>query len=65
MKALAVSSLTMIAIASSINVTALKAAVTSAQTAELDTSELISQRQYRSQGEQFGGGGTGRREILS
>lgn len=65
MKALAVSSLTMMAIASSISVTTLNTATTSDHTAELDKFELISRGQYQSQGQQFGGGGTGRREILS
>lgn len=65
MKALVVSSLTMMAIASGTDVLASSAASSSDRAVQFERSDVITANQYRTQNRQYGGGGTGRREILS
>ncbi|MEM9005508.1 MAG: hypothetical protein AAGE59_18540 [Cyanobacteria bacterium P01_F01_bin.86] len=66
MKALFVSSLTMMMIVSGSNANTLHADSTDDRTAKLDSFELMNARRYEPQNRQYGGGGgTGRREILS
>ncbi|MGF1523237.1 MAG: hypothetical protein ACFBSF_13055 [Leptolyngbyaceae cyanobacterium] len=65
MKAIVVSSLTMMAIASGTDALASSATPNSDRAVQFERSELISANQYRTQSRQYGGGGTGRREILS
>ncbi|MEL6381982.1 MAG: hypothetical protein AAFQ89_05830 [Cyanobacteria bacterium J06626_18] len=65
MKALVVSSLTMMAIASGTDALTSSTATHDDRAAQFEHSEVVTASQYRTQNRQYGGGGTGRREILS